>query len=201
LRALPLKFFSNKVLDEIRKQSGIKNMSFYETFISMRHDKPWQNKNAKEFESIITGLMLQKSKFLNLPSLIDNIIKSFQLVRFIKEEYSSESEIEDRMESLVTLKSFIKGNSLDSFIDYVYMSETKKKKKDKSVKLMSIHSSKGLEFKHVFLIGVEDGKFPHNKSDLMEEARLFYVAATRPKENLYISEIGKGNQFIREYVG
>jgi DNA helicase-2/ATP-dependent DNA helicase PcrA len=64
---------------------------------------------------------------------------------------------------------------------------------------MTIHASKGLEFKHVFVISIEDGKFPSDKTDVLEEARLFYVAVTRPKENLYLSQIGEGNSFINEY--
>ena len=59
------------------------------------------------------------------------------------------------------------------------------------VKLMTIHSAKGLEFGAVFLIGVEDGIFPSYKSisapkDLEEERRLMYVAITRAKKNLFI---------------
>ncbi|MMZ68248.1 DNA helicase II [compost metagenome] len=65
---------------------------------------------------------------------------------------------------------------------------------------MSVHASKGLEFDNVFLIGVEDGKFPHYKSDLIDEARLFYVGVTRSKESLTISQIGTENQFINEYI-
>lgn len=64
---------------------------------------------------------------------------------------------------------------------------------------MTLHSSKGLEWKHVFIISIEDGKFPHTKSDLMEEVRLFYVGITRPTDNLYLSEIGEGNTFIEQY--
>ena len=74
-----------------------------------------------------------------------------------------------------------------------------KKKNTNAIKLMTIHSSKGLEFKHVFVISIEDNKFPHKRSVLIDEARLFYVAITRAKENLYLSQIGYDNQFIGEY--
>jgi superfamily I DNA/RNA helicase len=62
------------------------------------------------------------------------------------------------------------------------------------------HASKGLEFNNVFLIGIEDGKFPHERSELIDEARLFYVGVTRPKENLNISQIGSDNKFVEEYL-
>ncbi|MCM2338928.1 MAG: UvrD-helicase domain-containing protein [Burkholderiales bacterium] len=63
-----------------------------------------------------------------------------------------------------------------------------------TVKLMTVHASKGLEFKYVFITGLEDGLFPHrrdgetkNTEDSEEERRLFYVALTRAKEKLFLS--------------
>ena len=63
---------------------------------------------------------------------------------------------------------------------------------DDNVKLMTIHSAKGLEFSSVFLVGAEEGIFPSYKcltteSDLEEERRLMYVAITRAKKNLFIT--------------
>ena len=57
---------------------------------------------------------------------------------------------------------------------------------------MSLHSSKGLEFKNVFIVGLEEDLFPsalsyNSRDDLEEERRLFYVGITRAKKNLYIS--------------
>ena len=61
-----------------------------------------------------------------------------------------------------------------------------------TVKLMTVHASKGLEFKYVFITGLEDGLFPHERDskideDKEEERRLFYVALTRAKEKLFLS--------------
>lgn len=62
-----------------------------------------------------------------------------------------------------------------------------------AVKLMTVHASKGLEFKSVFIAGLEEGLFPHERNkersqmDQEEERRLFYVALTRAKEKLYLS--------------
>jgi DNA helicase-2/ATP-dependent DNA helicase PcrA len=57
---------------------------------------------------------------------------------------------------------------------------------------MTLHLSKGLEFKHVFIVGLEEDLFPsalsyNTRSELEEERRLFYVGITRAKENLYLS--------------
>ncbi|MET3505577.1 ATP-dependent helicase [Halalkalibacter oceani] len=199
IKTKPLKYMSNQLLNSIKVNAGANNQSLYESFINFRFPKDFQNRSAREFGEIMNKLILQKSKNVPLEKLIDNIIKSFQFIAFIQDKYPSEEEVKERIDSLNTLKSFIKSNTLESFIDYVYMSEEKKKVKEKCVKMMSVHSSKGLEFKHTFVIGVEDSKFPHSKSDLVEEARLFYVAVTRAKDCLYLSQIGENNRFIMEY--
>lgn len=73
------------------------------------------------------------------------------------------------------------------------LSETVKKKPKNGVKLMTVHASKGLEFDHVFIVGLEDDLFPHGKRSMKrdyneeEERRLFYVAVTRSKKKLFLS--------------
>jgi DNA helicase-2/ATP-dependent DNA helicase PcrA len=202
LRNYPLTFFSGAVFNEVRKFAGLNNLSLYESFITMRYSKPWQQTNARIFEDNISRLRLQKDKGVDVITLINNIVRSFQVEEFIQNNYSNQEDIEDRINSIDVLKSFVKGDNLEKFIAYVYGNSNNNKKKSKKscVKLMSIHASKGLEFKNVFLIGVEDGKFPHEKSDTLDEARLFYVGVTRAKDNLHISQIYDGNKFVDEYV-
>ena len=73
---------------------------------------------------------------------------------------------------------------------YTTMARLIKNKTTDYIRIMSIHSSKGLEFNTVFLVGASEGILPdlsHDNVDLDEEANLAYVAATRAKENLFIS--------------
>ena len=91
------------------------------------------------------------------------------------------------------IEKLLEDASLASDQDSIMITENKKNETN-AVKLMTVHASKGLEFKYVFITGLEDGLFPHQKSneaksgeDKEEERRLFYVALTRAKEKLFLS--------------
>ena len=90
----------------------------------------------------------------------------------------------DRLEPGVSLNIFMEEVSLISDLDSV-------NDEDNAITLMTVHSAKGLEFPYVFIAGLEEGVFPHNRSlmdreELSEERRLMYVAMTRAKERLYL---------------
>ena len=82
--------------------------------------------------------------------------------------------------------------TLDDFIEVISLySDTEQIDENNCVKLMTVHASKGLEFSIVFVVGMEEKLFPHERSllenDIEEERRLFYVAITRAKEKLYLT--------------
>lgn len=84
-------------------------------------------------------------------------------------------------------------DGLRDFIDHAALvSDTDKFDRNAAVTMMTVHAAKGLEFPVVFLVGLEDGIFPHSRSindpkELEEERRLAYVAITRAEKQLYIS--------------
>jgi DNA helicase II / ATP-dependent DNA helicase PcrA len=113
----------------------------------------------------------------------------------------ADSRLENIEEFLTVTKEFEKGSddkSLISFltdlalvadIDQVDEEETKA---DDKIVLMTLHSAKGLEFPLVFLIGLEEGVFPHSRSlfeeeEMEEERRLAYVGITRAEKELYLT--------------
>jgi len=86
------------------------------------------------------------------------------------------------------------GKQLQSFLEDLALDSERQEEKDlqrDAVTLITMHSCKGLEFPHVYVVGVEEGLLPHSRSKLEntldEERRLFYVAITRARETLTLS--------------
>lgn len=198
-RFSPLNYLSNNVKNDIVDLSARKNISMFDACDLVRTEKQFQRDSLDKFRDNIESLIVQYNNGTNLMTIINNIIRLFKIEDYIEDKYD-EVGIEERLASLDSLKSFVKSNTLDSFLNFVYNSNKSKKKCGiNDIQLMTCHKSKGLEFKEVFLIGVEDGKFPSFRAyDIREESRLFYVAVTRSKENLTISQIGD-SEFVSQY--
>ncbi len=100
----------------------------------------------------------------------------------------------DNLPNGVGLEKLLEDASLASDQDSLMFNSVhaeERREEKRGVKLMTVHAAKGLEFKFVFVTGLEDGLFPHQRDggteDSEEERRLFYVALTRAKEKLYLS--------------
>ncbi|MGN1371291.1 MAG: ATP-dependent helicase [Candidatus Coprovivens sp.] len=150
------------------------------------------------FKELIIHLT-KESENLSLTELIDLILEETGM----KEEYENEKTLESerRLEVLEEFKSITKSFeertgsvSLSDFLEEISLIAdiTEHQEDEDVVTLMTMHSAKGLEFSIVFLVGMEDGIFPHQNSfceegGLEEERRLCYVGITRAKERLYIT--------------
>ncbi|MDD2224656.1 MAG: UvrD-helicase domain-containing protein [Candidatus Shapirobacteria bacterium] len=114
---------------------------------------------------------------------------------------AKDEEDQKRIENIKELKSVAASYpNLSAFLEnitlvqqeYSLQEKNKKKEKRDGVKLMTLHSAKGLEFEVVFMVGFEEGILPHsrcliNESEIEEERRLCYVGITRAKDYLYLS--------------
>lgn len=124
--------------------------------------------------------------------IIDEIEKLFK----IREYYSKMPDSYDRVANIdefyALFKDQIKENpsfSIDDFLNETALQSEQDQINNDSISIMSVHASKGLEFDHVFVMGLEEGFFPlvGDGSDIEEERRLGYVAFTRAKKTLNLS--------------
>ena len=153
-----------------------------------------------------------RSEILDSDSPVSDIVKAAIFETGYENALKSEKtdEAEARLENLQELvnaavdydEQGIEG--LREFIDHsALVSDTDQYKGDAPVTLMTAHSAKGLEFPLVFIVGLEDGLFPHSRSatdpaELEEERRLCYVAMTRAERFLYVTHAMKRRVYGEE---
>ncbi len=138
---------------------------------------------------------------LSLQEQVDHVIHASGLIDFFKKEKGEKGEtrIENLLELVSAARSFEPDpleemSPLDEFLSHAALEagEGQAEAWEDCVQLMTMHSAKGLEFPLVFLSGMEDGLFPHQRSiadpdGLEEERRLCYVGITRAKQTLYVT--------------
>lgn len=199
-RPYPFTFIANTVLDSVRKVAGAKGINMVDAGTMLTNVRPNVLTNLKTFRDIIYRLNGLYKKGATVSRLIDVIYKDMQLDNYLfNRSNGSEEILKEKQEGIVSLKNFAEDKELKDFIEFAYAPPVKQKFSKNVVKLMTIHRAKGLEFDNVFLIGMKKDKFPNARGELKEEARLFYVAVTRPKNNLCISQIGYKNDFVDIY--
>jgi len=161
-------------------------------------------KLTKKQENALTSF-LSIFKEIDTDDTVDKIIDRIMEKSGYK-NYLEEKSDYDRMSNVEELKNAGDLSSLETFLDSLSLLDYSDDLKDNAefVKLMTIHAAKGLEFNTVFVVGLEEGLFPNenlkrNELDIEEERRLFYVAITRAKTNLFITHAQfrrKNNQYI-----
>ena len=186
----PKRGIGDKTVESITKDATDKGISLFEAITS-----------GKElaFKNLILD-MEKKCENLTLTEMVDLVLNESGIKAELTADKSLESEI--RLENLEEFKSITKGYeeeygviSLTDFLNEVSLVSDISEHQDSNnkVNLMTIHAVKGLEFDNVFIVGMEEGIFPHynsinegKSSAIEEERRLCYVAITRAKKNLWM---------------
>ncbi len=171
--------------------------------LTARATKPMEG-----FRKLMDALR-QKLGQISLTQLVDDILEKTGYLAELQEENTIEAQtrIENLQEFRTVTADFDK-NSEDPSLEYFLAGislvsdlDTYEESSD-AVVLMTLHSAKGLEFPVVFLVGMEEGVFPHARSqldqvELEEERRLCYVGITRAREKLYLTNAWQRTMFGR----
>ena len=185
-----------QLLKELAEKEGL---TLYETLKAHLHEAPFNKTDLKPFVQMIETYRQQKDT-LTISDLMDKVLTQSGL-----EVYYRNDVDQDRIENLnelmhsiqyyeeshadeeITLETYLQDIALLTNLDY--------KKDTSTIKLMTIHQSKGLEFPYVFIVGLTEGIFPSHRSirdrkrnGLEEERRLMYVAITRAEKALFLTE-------------
>ena len=204
----PSRGIGQTTLDKLTLYSNEKNITLFEAISTLNKNDLNINSGTKtkinNFLILIESLRLLNNNS-NAFELAKELIKRIKIIEMLKLDQTQESisRIENIEELINGIKDFVDGQkeivnangTLAEYLEDVALITEMDKKVDNSVKrvsLMTIHLSKGLEFNHVYIVGVEEDLFPSalsmtDRSDLEEERRLFYVAITRAKKKVTIT--------------
>jgi DNA helicase-2/ATP-dependent DNA helicase PcrA len=196
-------------LDELAFRAKDFSVSMWETLAIITDEKYYQPRNLtpralealKSFRKLIEKLTLKVGEAAQTDKPVTDVvisaIEDTGYANMLRAENTDESAT--RLENLEELVNAAvdydkqESEGLRDFIDHSALSsDTDKYDRNARVTMMTVHAAKGLEFPIVFLVGLEDGIFPHSRSlndenELEEERRLAYVAITRAEKILYIT--------------
>ena len=204
----PTRGIGQTTMDKLLIYANEKNISLFETLKNLSSDEIKINSGTKnklnQFFLLIKSFQLLNES-LNAFEIAEEVLKRIGIINVLKLDGTPESisRIENIEELINGIKDFIEGEkevvdskaTLSDFLEDVALaSELDKNINDyqKKVSLMTIHLAKGLEFNHVYIVGLEEDLFPSamsssTRADLEEERRLFYVALTRAKKKVTIT--------------
>lgn len=184
----PKRGIGNKTIENLTVLANSRNQSLFDVI---------EKGKELEFKKIILKLS-EIRETLSLTELVDEVLELSGMRKELVNEKTIEADI--RLENLEEFKSITKSFeerngivSLEEFLEEISLVADIEEHRENEhvVTLMTIHSAKGLEFDYVFIIGLEEGIFPHSNSfmeseGLEEERRLCYVAITRAKKDLWL---------------
>ncbi len=184
---VPKRGIGTKSIENLRNKATSNNMSMFDAIDSGKE---------LEFKNIILKLQ-EFSLNNNLSDLIEEVltITGIRMEYELNKSLENEAKVENLNEFKTVALMFEESGiyDLQTFLENIALVSDRGQYNNDGdeVSIMTLHSAKGLEFNIVFLLGMEEGLFPHNRSfdslsDLEEERRLCYVGITRAKEKLYL---------------
>ena len=203
---VPRRGIGLRTIEKIEDRASLKQESIYSVLIDIETNSEISTKarnSISEFVDNVIGTLRTMREVYPVSKLIEKVIESIDYYGYIDELYKGDKEEaeerKDNVKEFISVAMEFEQNSeekdLETFLTGVALtSESSEEEEIDKVSLMTIHTSKGLEFPVVFIVGMEDGLFPiaravrsMSDSEIEEERRLCYVGITGAKEILYLT--------------
>ena len=190
-----------KTIETVQKLAEADGKSIYEVVCDPYNYGPLEKAAQKllQFSALIEELAGLLANGMSLPEFYDELLlrTGYADMLLSKPTEENKTKLENVKELKSSIQSYLANTTeptLSGFLEEIslYTDLEQYNEGDDAVVMMTIHSAKGLEFPHVFLVGFEDGLFPGmraigDRDEMEEERRLCYVAITRAKKSLTIS--------------
>ena len=205
------------VCEYIESPPKIKGKRETEAFVSIKHitetlkkyiEIVYKNENDESEEGKCNGSVKEDLTYDSISTMLESLLTEINYIEILKKERENKKRVDecmsnDRLDNLQSLYSFISKNENDmksnnkkmvlsdlmDIISVDSVSDTQSNQDDENNKvvLMTLHSSKGLEWPFVIMAGCDEGTLPFIKGNIEEERRLFYVGVTRAKDKLFLT--------------
>lgn len=202
---IPKRGIGNATIEKLEAYAGEKDDSLFAAVLDIENIP---SLNARARNSIgpfvdAMGILMAKKELMGVKDFIEEMINTTGYIEELERENTIEAKtrienIKDFLSVAVAFEKKNPGLDLEDFLASVSLLSDVDKTvdSDNAISMMTVHSAKGLEFPIVFLVGMEEGLFPISRcldspNELEEERRLCYVAITRAKEHLYITNAKK----------
>ena len=202
--SMPPKGIGSQTMDKVKKYASYEGLCLYVAADQLIQSKSLSGRASNSLSSFLTLISETKKIIIekSLEKQFELVIEQSKLIPYLKEKKTEQSatKIDNIMELINAAHGYRQPfeddelSPIQSFLAHAVLEsgENQASEWQESVQLMTMHSAKGLEFPLVFIAGMEDGLFPHTRSQLdpgglEEERRLCYVAVTRSMRELYIS--------------
>ncbi|MDH5599746.1 MAG: DNA helicase II [Gammaproteobacteria bacterium] len=213
---VPTRGIGNKTVDHVRSRARENNISMWQATLELIEQGEITSRALsalQQFVDLISG-MESDIKNMELHEQIEHVIHQSTLITHYEKEKGERgrNRIENLDELVTAGRTFEQDDweeseldKMSAFLSHASLEagEGQANEGEDSVQLMTLHSAKGLEFKQVFLAGLEEGLFPHSRSSeesgqLEEERRLCYVGMTRAMEKLTLTHAEKRRLYGEE---
>lgn len=183
----------NKINEQASKYNLLPMVYLYE-------NKLFQKKEVQQLITILLDIKENLNNYKNIADLVSDILEKTGYLKWLEDRFE-EDRIENISQLLAQIREIDKNRQEELFnervISYLqeislYTSHDEIDEISDKVNLMTVHNAKGLEFSFVFVYGLNEGIFPSHKAyeqewGIEEERRIFYVAITRAKKELFLS--------------
>jgi len=213
---VPTRGIGARTVDVVRETARSAGTSYWRaaaTVISEEHVAKRSANSLWSFLRLVEQLDDQ-TRSMSLAEQVEHVIHASGLVEHYKnDKLGGESRVENLRELVSAAQGFVAGDDselppLVEFLSYAVLEsgDTQADDYEDSVQLMTLHSAKGLEFPIVFVCGLEDGLFPHQRSasdaaGLEEERRLCYVGLTRARRQVFLTYAEQRRLYGTDHYG
>lgn len=199
---VPPRKIGDKSVEKLAEIARLANLSMGEVLIELaqrnEESELWAAleraaRPLATFGHLLAG-WIEAAKTASLPNLFDRILLDLEYQEYLSE--GSEEEVIDRWANVQELRRItfeFEDLGISAFLENLALvsDQDTLPEKTEAPTLLTLHAAKGLEFDHVFIIGLEDGMLPHSRAfedeeEMAEERRLFYVGITRARDILYL---------------